>query len=86
MEIQPTFHCQVILVTETVGTLGTLLATLPGSYQPRVGAWPADRILRLDEIAFFICNICLSMAACKHCQSRAIPEIHTDFISHYYLL
>ena len=50
--------------------IGTPVATstVPGAWRYRVNAgigWPGVSILRLGEVESWICNFCLSVAACK---------------------
>ena len=46
--------------------IGTPMATLPGAWRDRVSTgtgWPGVSILWLGEMKFFICKLCLSVAA-----------------------
>ena len=55
------------------------MATLPGAWLYRVSAGtgqPGVSILWLGEVESWICNFYLSVAACKTCLSRSVPEIH----------
>ena len=53
--------------------IGTPVATLPGAWRNRVSAGtgrPGVSILWLGEMESWICNFCLSVAACKIEQTR----------------
>ena len=48
--------------------IGTPVATLPGAWCYRVSAgtgWPSVSVLWVGEMESWICNFCLSVAACK---------------------
>ena len=61
--------------------IGTPVATLPGAWRYRVSAGIGRSCvsilwLRLGEVESLICSFYLSVAACKNCLSRSVPEIH----------